>query len=117
MKTAVILHNVLYKTTSQYVTDKGESIGLGLYSSIGFKTGDHICKFIGEIVTTQEFAEWTANGRGGYGLHYTSALVYDCYRFREVCMASMSNTGRNLRHVVTRQSAQSNARVKVDMMR
>ena len=67
-------------------------------------------------MNTQEFAERTADGCGGYGLHYTSALVYDRYKFRNVCMANMSNTGRNLRHVVTGQSAQSNASVKVDTL-
>ena len=87
--------------TSKYVTEEGESIGLGLHSSVGFKPGDHICKFIGEIVTTQKFGERTANGCGGYGLHYTTASVYDCYKFRNVCMASVSNTSRNMTHVVT----------------
>ena len=51
------------------------------------------------------------------GLHYTTASVYDCYKFRDLCTTSMSNTSKTLRHVVTGQSAHSNARVKVDTLR
>ena len=68
-------------------------------------------------MSTKEFGERTAKGCGGYGLHYTTAAVYDCYKIRDVCMASMSNASRNVRHVVTGQFSHANARVRVDILR
>ena len=47
----------------------------------------------------------------------TASEVYDCYKFRGICKASMSNTTRGLVHSVTKSVPSPNAKITVDYRR
>jgi hypothetical protein len=107
----------LYVGTSHHRNDTATPIGNGLFSSIGFKCGDHICYFIGEERSAAEFKDREERGLGGYAHHFTNSLVYDCYNFKTVCKASMANTCRGLFHIVSGSAATNNAEIHVDVVR
>lgn len=107
----------LYVGKSHYQNDTNIPIGNGLFSGIGLKRGDHICFFVGEERSVEDYNSRVERGLGGYAHHLTNALVLDCYNLRTVCKASMANTCRGLRHIVSGNTAINNAEIHVDMVR
>jgi hypothetical protein len=81
------------------------------------KRGDHICYFIGEERSADDFKSREERGLGGYAHYFTSVLVYDCYNFKTVCKASMANTCRGLIHIVNGSAAINNAEIHADVVR
>lgn len=91
--TARRVHNVLYKAPSFLRTDQtGQTVGLGLFSSIRYNKKEKIAQYKGEIITRAEYGEREAAGKGGYALHVSQTTVLDCYNHKAECFASAANT-------------------------
>jgi hypothetical protein len=69
-------------------------IGVGLFSTISFNTGDVIAEFHGEVISREESVKRVKEGNGNYMLYLTKQTYLDCRsnRFAGKCKASLANS-------------------------
>jgi hypothetical protein len=76
------------------------SIGNGLFANSVIPPNTIITKFIGEIISAQEYNRRDELGKGGYGIQLKCNKILDCYDYclRRECWASFANSPTNLDH-------------------
>jgi hypothetical protein len=92
-----------------YTTD----IGNGLFSAIDLPAEQKLCRFQGVFITPEQKAARETAGQGGYILELYGGRLLDCYAnaVKMQCLASKANSARSLRHSVSGDAAQYNARI------
>lgn len=84
---------MLYKAPSFLRTVEGnQKVGLGLFSSVSYSANEKIAVFKGDVITPEQYDARVVEGRGGYCIQLTQALLLDCFNHRDVCYASHANT-------------------------
>lgn len=92
------VNNVLYKAPSYLRTDGArDKVGLGLFSCLSYRTDEPITKFVGEVISREEYDQRVQAGGGGYCIQLTHTTVLDCFNHRQKCYGSHANTANNCR--------------------
>jgi hypothetical protein len=104
-KSKLDVHNCLYRAPSTLLGKSEDGlynidIGMGLFSTRGYKKGELIAMFIGDTHAT--VADYDAHillhpEESGYCVLERGGQCTDCYRYRNQCYASMANCHRGAR--------------------
>lgn len=95
--------NALYGRLSHYVNGAGDDIGEGLFSTIPFSEGDCIAEFHRDNDRSIDDAQLDLLkevGLARFVIRIKDGVYWDCRlnRYAGICMASLANSPRGLRH-------------------
>jgi hypothetical protein len=111
------IFNSLYMKKSLYIgKNNAESMGYGLFSNVTIEVGVIIGKYHGEFITTSERLNRTAQGKGGYFIHFNANECLDCFKERNLkkCKLSFCNSATNAISSRTSEDAIQNVKLVVN---
>jgi len=84
-------------------------LGKGLFTRHPIKAGETIAEFQGEWIEREEMLKRRSEGKEDYIIGLNKNLFLDCYNYRDICKASMTNSPVHAFNLATRSIAKANA--------